>query len=55
MDKEQFDQIKNISDIPNFPYPTFKALKSDIEEKKITIGAAMDRAREWVMSGMVGR
>lgn len=46
----EFDRITKVSQIPGFPFKTHFELKYAVENKEITIGAARDLARQWVMS-----
>ncbi len=55
MDKATFNQIQTIAEIPNFPYSSFSELQVNIQENRIKIGAAMDKARGWAMSGMASK
>lgn len=43
-----FQDIKKIEQIPGFPYKSFKEMKVAVEDKEVTVGAAMDFARQWI-------
>lgn len=51
MTDEQIEKIEKLSQIPNFPYDNFSELKKATARRDVTIGAAMDFARQWLTSG----
>lgn len=51
MTDEQIEKITKLSQIPDFPYDDFSELKKAAIRSDVTIGAAMDFARQWLTSG----
>lgn len=51
MTDEQIEKVTKLSQIPDFPYDDFSELKKAANRRDVTVGAAMDFARQWLTSG----